>query len=108
MNTTTTQMMQKAIELGGREWIGRAGQHRVYLNGWAELAGLSVIRYKSGNISSADYNGEHVSNTAAESILFCKAYVDADGLHVETAGGSASRIQPQMIESLSAMLTEEK
>ena len=104
MNTTTTPMMAKAIELGGREWTARDGSVRIYLNGWQELVGLEVDRYKSGNISSAAYKGERVSNTAASGLLCVKAYVDASGLHAGATTGTGRYILPEMVADLAAML----
>lgn len=102
--TTTTPMMAKAVELGGREWTARNGSVRIYINGWAERVGLEVSRYKTGNISSANYNGEHVSNKAAGELLSLRAYVDSTGLHVETTSGTGRYILPQMVAALTALL----
>ena len=104
MNTTTTPMMAKAIELGGREWTARDGSVRIYLNGWQGLVGLKVDYYKSGNISSAAYKGERVSNAAASGLLCVRAYVDASGLHIGTTTGTGRYVLPDMAAALSAML----
>ena len=63
--TLTAEMM---IALGGRRWQ-KNGMDRIYLNDWAEFAGLDVSYYKSGNISSAGYRGEGISNAQARHIL---------------------------------------
>ncbi|NGO69302.1 hypothetical protein [Streptomyces boncukensis] len=54
--------------IGGSEWQ-RYGKHRVYLNDWAELAGLEITRYNSGNIQFALWQGERISNAQASKIL---------------------------------------
>jgi hypothetical protein len=50
--------------IGGSRWT-KAGHDRVYLNHWAELAGLEVSYYNTGNISSAAWQGERISNSQA-------------------------------------------
>lgn len=52
----------------GSEWI-KGDYHRIYINDLPELYGLSVNRYNTGNISSANLNGESISNTAANKII---------------------------------------
>ena len=75
--TATTITAQQIPALGGREWIGRNGQHRIYLNNWPELAGLEISRYKgSGSISSAKLNGEWISNNKASMLLAAKVWFD--------------------------------
>ena len=75
--TATTITAQQIIALGGREWTGRNGQQRIYLNNWPELAGLEISRYKgSGSISSATLNGERISNNKAGMLLAAKIWYD--------------------------------
>lgn len=47
---------------------------RLYIK--PEYLGLELIRYKSGNISSAKFNGETISNSEARRIEGTKCYVD--------------------------------
>lgn len=47
---------------------------RLYIN--PEYLGLELTRYKSGNISSAKFNGETISNSEARRIEGTKCYVD--------------------------------
>ena len=77
MTATTTITAQQILDLGGREWTGRNGQQRIYLNNWYELAGLEISRYKgSGSISSAKLNGEWISNRKASMLLAAKVWFD--------------------------------
>lgn len=77
--TTTTITAQQILALGGREWTGRNGQQRIYLNNWYELAGLEISRYKgSGSISSAKLNGEWISNNKASLLLAAKVWFDVE------------------------------
>lgn len=67
--------------IGGSRWQ-RGDKDRVYINNWAELAGLDVSYYNSGNIWSACWQGEKISNSQAYKILGCidKVWFDtADG-----------------------------
>ncbi|WP_031171589.1 hypothetical protein [Streptosporangium roseum] len=78
--------------IGGNRWT-KNGNDRVYLNDWAGFAGLEVSRYNSGNISSASYQGEDVSNSQAYKLLSSidKVWFDAaDGkLHARYGFGES-------------------
>src|SRR5690349_1689450 len=80
--------------IGGSRWT-KAGHDRVYINAWAALAGLETTRYNTGNISSATYQGEDISNSQAYKLGGCidKVWFDAaDGqLHVRY-GCTESRV----------------
>ena|SRR5690554_6871965 len=76
--TTTTITAQQIIDLGGREWTGRNGQRRIYLNNWHELAGLEITRYKNGGIRFAAINGEQISNTKAAKLATAKVWFDME------------------------------
>ncbi|MFJ4887832.1 helix-turn-helix domain-containing protein [Streptomyces sp. NPDC088731] len=78
--------------IGGNEWI-RGSYHRVYLNDWAEYAGIEVTRYNTGNISSASLGGRSIANGRAYDLLgaVSKVYFDVtDGrLYVQHHGADA-------------------
>lgn len=86
--------VETMVAIGGRRWQ-KNGMDRVYINDWAELAGLEVTHYNTGNISSAAYQDEGISNSQAYKILdsIDKVWFDAaDGkLHCRY-GWSESRI----------------
>lgn len=50
--------------IGGNRWT-KNGHDRVYINNWTELAGLKTSHYNTGNISSATWQGETISNSQA-------------------------------------------
>lgn len=87
----TTENM---VAIGGNRWQ-KAGMDRVYINDWQEFAGLEITRYKTGNISSASYQGYGISNSQAYKLLgsISKVWFDAaDGkLHCKF-GGVESRV----------------
>jgi hypothetical protein len=85
---------ENLVAIGGNRWQ-RNGHDRVYLNDWAELAGLDVSYYKSGNINGAAWQGEGISNSQARLILgsLSKVWFDAaDGKLHRRYGYSESRV----------------
>ena len=80
--------------IGGRRWQ-KNGHDRVYLNDWAVFAGIETSHYNTGNISSASYQGEGVSNSQAYKLLgsIDKVWFDAaDGKLHARYGFSESRV----------------
>ena len=73
--TAPTITAQQILNLGGREWTGRNGQQRIYLD-WPELAGMKIKLYKSGSISSATINGEPISNRKASMLATARVWYD--------------------------------
>ena len=77
--------------IGGRRWQ-KNGMDRVYLNDWADLAGIEITRYNTGNISSASVQGRGIANGRAGGLLsaISKVYFDAaDGqLHAQYYGNA--------------------
>jgi hypothetical protein len=83
--------------IGGRRWQ-KNGMDRVYLNNWAEFAGIETTHYGTGNISSACYQGEGISNSQAYKLLgsIHKVWFDAaDGKLYCYYGHSESRVATQ-------------
>lgn len=80
--------------IGGNRWQ-RNGMDRVYLNDWAALAGIETTHYGTGNISSASYQGQGISNSQAYKLLgtFDKVWFDAaDGKIHGRYGYDESRV----------------
>lgn len=76
-------------QIGGKRWA--KGDHdRVYLSSdvAAELIGLEVSRYGTGNVSYAALNGEKISNTRARRIL---QSIDGAWMDVRTGEFNAGR-----------------
>ena len=69
--------IEKMKEIGGSEWI-KGDMHRVYFNAekFNELSGLVINFYKTGNISSAIFQGEKISNSRAYKLRADKVYFD--------------------------------
>lgn len=68
--STPDAMAARLERLGGNRWT-KGGKDRVYFDreAIAEQAGLRYKTYGSGNISSATYQGETISNSLANRIL---------------------------------------
>ncbi len=64
------EIIRALEEIGGREWR-KADYHRVYFNAdtMAEMGGLKLWFYNTGNISGAELNGETISNSEAKRIM---------------------------------------
>lgn len=87
-------MELNGIELG--YWKHPAtGEVRYYVNNTAELAGLELHYYGTGNISAAYLNGEKISNGQAHRELreFGKVWLTEDGeIHTKDAGRHTSAV----------------
>ncbi len=73
MAAITDTQVARLEEMGGRRWT-KEGKDRVYFG--VESLGLEVERYRSGNVRSAELGGAGISNSEANRLLRCKAYVD--------------------------------
>ncbi|PBC72310.1 MULTISPECIES: hypothetical protein [unclassified Streptomyces] len=82
--------------IGGNRWQ-RGTMDRVYLNDWAQFAGIEVERYGSGSISSASLGGRGIANNRAGQLLGAidKIYFDAaDGqLYAQHRGADEFEIR---------------
>lgn len=67
------------VAIGGNRWQ-RGDKDRVYLNDWTAFAGLEFRTYNTGNIASASYQGDGISNSQAHKLLGCidKVWFDAE------------------------------
>jgi len=81
MKLTDTQI--SALESKGFSRWQKGNMDRLYIN--STRIGLSCEYYKTGNIRSAELNGESISNCRARAIKDSKNYIDvADGsIHTE-------------------------
>ncbi|MEV7654617.1 helix-turn-helix domain-containing protein [Streptomyces anulatus] len=89
-----TYSVETMVAIGGNRWQ-RNGMDRVYINDWAAFAGIETTRYNTGNISSASYQGEGVSNSQAYKLLgtIDKVWFDAaDGKIHGRYGYDESRV----------------
>jgi hypothetical protein len=81
-----TLSVDAMIAIGGSCWT-KGDMDRVYINDWAQYAGLEISQYNTGNISSASLDGHPIANGRAGQMLglISKVWYDAtDGkLHAQ-------------------------
>ena len=65
-----------ALEAKGFMRWTKGNMDRLYIN--AETLGLEVERYKTGNVSSAYYRGERISNSRGSAMAYAKTYIDVN------------------------------
>lgn len=64
------------------------GQVRRYINNTAEVIGLDIDFYNSGNVRRAELAGEYISNRKASDILAARVWIDSEnGVHVDRYNG---------------------
>ena len=68
-----TERIEELTRLGFNRWQ-KNGMDRMYIN--ASTLGLSCTYYKTGNISSAEFNGKSISNSMAYGLKTSKTYID--------------------------------
>jgi hypothetical protein len=68
-----TDRIDELTALGFSRWQ-KAGMDRMYIN--AGALGLICTYYKTGNISGAEFRGEHISNSEAYRMKAAKTYID--------------------------------
>lgn len=69
-----TQKMIEALEAKGFKRWQKGSYDRLYAE--ATVLGLKVERYNTGNIFSAEFQGEKISNSEARRVLATKTYID--------------------------------
>jgi hypothetical protein len=86
--------------VGGSRWQ-KNGMDRIYFNNHAQLAGLELHRYKTGNISAAYWQGELVSNSQGGKLATTidKLWFDlADGkFHARFGWGRSREASPDEV-----------
>ena len=73
MKKDITERIEELEAMGFRRWQ-KNGMDRMYIN--ASTLGLICTCYKSGNISSAEFRGERISNSEGYRLGSAKTYID--------------------------------
>lgn len=104
--------IEKLEAAGAKRW-SKYGKDRLYID--AKVLGLELTYYKTGNVSSAKWQGESISNADGRRLNNTKVYVDvADGsLHVSTDYWSADddaldKVAERFVEAALAETEEEE
>lgn len=73
----TQDQIERLVNAGASRWT-KYERDRIYIKRLADLIGLSYTKYNTSNISSAELNGEAISNSECNRILAAldKAYID--------------------------------
>lgn len=84
---------------GFKRWQ-KHGMDRLYIN--CESYGCEFDYYNSGNISSARFNGEKISNSLGRKFLATKVWVDVDTeeLHIQTNTDFEDEIEQNVRKAL--------
>jgi len=69
----TEERINELTEKGFKRWT-KGNIDRLYIN--ASQLGLDCAHYKTGNISSATFQGEGISNSHARRMYAAKTYID--------------------------------
>lgn len=105
MMTLTGTMIEKLEDKGFNRWT-KGNMDRLYID--PDKLGLELSFYNSGNISSAWFDGEKISNSIARQLGFIKLWIDVKTGEVATKGGSwkLDEYVKKMAEKATEMLTE--
>ena len=73
----TQEQIERLINAGASRWT-KYERDSLYIKRLVDLIGLRYTKYNTGNISSAELNGETISNSECNRILAAldKAYID--------------------------------
>jgi hypothetical protein len=69
----TEERVNELLEKGFKRWT-KGNMDRLYIN--AGQLGLVCQYYKSGNIRSAEFNGQSISNCEARRLQASKTFID--------------------------------
>lgn len=89
-------------------WINpRNAETRYYINGfWADMLGLHIERYNTGNISYASIDGEKIANGRAGR-LSGKLWADENGnLHLDYFNGDIFYTEEEALERITKYIAE--
>ena len=105
------KMIAKLEVKGFKRWTketSRGTLDRLYLN--AQACGLEVEYYKTGNVSSAHFNGERISNAEGRRMLAQKTYIDLkdDSIHSDYWNDTFKDIAQSLIDEATAEIEAEE
>lgn len=96
--TLTKATLKDSIEaleaLGFKRWT-KAGMDRMYIN--ASDLGLVCTYYKTGNISSATFDGESISNSYGRDLKAAKTYIDLNRAMIVSDSAALARKVAEMV-----------
>ena len=105
------KMIAKLEAKGFNRWTketSRGTIDRLYLN--ATACGLEVTYYNTGNVSSAHFDGERISNAEGRRMLSQKTYIDLkdDSIHSDYWNDTFKDIAQNLIDEATAEIEAEE
>lgn len=97
----TEENIKELERLGFKRWT-KGNMDRMYVN--ASTLGLECEYYKTGNISSATFCGERVSNCQARSMKAAKTYVDVSNGSIHSDNDTLKDKVVEIMEGLSEVV----
>lgn len=90
-------IMDRIAELEGKgfkRWQ-KNGMDRMYIN--ASALGLICTYYKTGNISNAEFRGDHISNSEGYRLKSAKTYIDLNNKRIVSDSSRLAAAAADMI-----------
>lgn len=100
----TDKMIEKLEKLGFNRWT-KGNMDRMYIN--AGELGLKTTKYNTGNLRSAIFNGEEISNYKANKLLAAKTYIDLATGEVHGTNEELARVAQELLDGVIAEETAE-
>ena len=91
----TEQQIQSLMEKGFKRWA-KGNLDRLYIN--ATQLGLVLTYYKTGNIRSAAFNGDPISNSEGRRMKEAKTFIDVKTGCVYSDNNALKNAVQEMLE----------
>lgn len=103
--TTTEKLITALEEKGFKRWT-KGDKDRMYID--TEKLGLKVLKYGSGAVKHAEWDGEKISNRKGTAMLHAKTYLDLTDMSVHSDDSDLFAAAGAIIEEIRASLEEEE
>lgn len=94
----STEKLAAMLEAKGWKRWTKDGKDRLYVD--AVQLGLKVQKYGSGAVKHAEWDGEKISNRAAEQMLHARTYIDLSDLSVHSDNSDLKYAASQAVDQL--------
>ena len=92
-----TEMIEKCEAAGMTRWT-RYGKDRLYIS--ASILGLHCTYYKTGSISTATLNGEHISNSEGYRLKQASTYIDVETGELKGTYTPATKLARALLDTI--------
>lgn len=93
----TNEMISKLEKAGAKRWT-KGRFDRLYINAW--VLGLECTYYNTGNISSATFKGEHISNCEGYRMKAAKTYIDIETGEIKSTNQYLQEAAEELVNSI--------